>query len=123
MKGLKRDLQSLLKRLRSLTQKTERIAKDLEKVEKARTAKRPKAKARVKPGKHKIAGKVVVRKPANVTAIDTVMGIIKKSKKGVDTTRLKEKTGFDDKKIWNAVNRLKTMKKVKSKGRGLYVTA
>ena len=55
------------------------------------------------------------------TAMDAVFGIISKTKKGVDTTTIKEKTGFNDKKIWNAINRLKTQGKIKSARKGIYV--
>jgi len=119
MKELKRDLKSVLKSLKFLTQQTERIAKKLDKLDKARAAKKPKAKT----AKKRIIKRTAVRKAREVTAMEAVLGLIKKSKKGVDTTTLKKKTGFNDKKIWNAINRLKNQKKVKSKGRGVYVKA
>jgi hypothetical protein len=44
MKELKRDLQSVAKSLKALTQKTEKIAKQLDKLAKVKVAKRPKRK-------------------------------------------------------------------------------
>ncbi len=54
-------------------------------------------------------------------AIDKIFAIISKSKKGVNTATLKKKTGFDNKKIYNVINRLKQQGKVKSAGLGVYV--
>ena len=125
MKALKRDLQSVVKSLKALTQKTEKIAKKLNKLEKAMAAKKPRAKARVKakPAKERVTRKVTVKKRTKVTAIDAVLGVIKRSRKGVTTAQIKEKTGFSEKKIWDIVNRAKRQGKVKSVGRGVYVKA
>jgi len=46
MKELKKDLQSMAKSLKALTQKTERMAKELDKLEKAQAPKKQKAKPR-----------------------------------------------------------------------------
>ena len=120
MKVLKKDLQSVVKSLKVLAQKTEKMAKKLEKLEKARTAKKPKAavKAAVKA---KPAKKRVVRTTREVTAMDKVLGIIGKSKRGANTGQIKTKTGFNDKKIWNAINRLKNQGRIKSERKGIYV--
>ena len=96
MKQLKKDLDTVLKELKTLTRKTEGLVKKLDRFGKAKAAKRPKAKARVK--------KRAVPKKTKKTAIDTVFSIIKKSRKGVDAGTLKKKTGFDDKKVWNNIN-------------------
>ena len=114
MKQLKNDLQAISRTLNELTRKTEQMAKSLEKLEKTDAAKTPKAGA-------KPAGKKVVKKPAKVTAIDTLFAIIKKSRKGVDAATLREKTGFDNKKVWNHINILKTKGKIRSAERGVYV--
>lgn len=119
MKQLKKDLNSAMKELRALTRKTEQMAKRLAKLEKSQASKKPRAKkskARVKVNKKKVA-----KKPAKATAIDTVFAIIKSSKKGVDPTTLRKKTGFDKKKVWNNINVLKKKGKIKSVGRGVYV--
>ena len=123
MKALKRDLQSVVKSLKALTQRTEKIAKKLNKLEKAMSAKKPRAKARVKakPAKERVTRKVTVKKRTKITAIDAVLGVFKRSRKGVTTAQIKEKTGFNEKKIWDIVNRAKRQGKVKSVGRGVYV--
>jgi len=103
-KQLQRDVQSLLKNLKSLTQKTERMVAKVNMLEKA-------------PG-----GRRTAAKPAKkVTAIDTVYGIIKRSRKGVNATTLKMKTGYGGRKIFDIVHKLKKQGKIKSPGKGIYV--
>ena len=46
-----------------------------------------------------------------------------RSKKGVDSTTLSAKTGFDKKKIANIVFKLRKLGKIKSAGRGVYMKA
>ena len=78
-----------------------------------------KAKAvKAKPAKKAPATK----RATKVTATDKVLKIINRSKKGVDTATLKEKTGFDDRKVRNII--FKTLKegKIKREGRGVYIS-
>ncbi len=115
MKELKRNLQSVLKSLRALTQKTDKMIKRLEKLEKkAQVAKKPKAKA---------VKKVVVKKRAKLSASGTVLATIKRSRKGVDKASLIKKTGFEDKKIRDITYRLRKQRKIKKDRKGLYVKA
>jgi len=114
MKQLKKDLQAVSKSLKQLTRKTEQMAKKLDKLEKPQAAKKPKARA-------KAVKKKVTKKAVKVTAIGAVLSVIARSKKGVTTAQIKEKTGFDEKKVWNNINFLKRKGKVKSSGRGVYV--
>ena len=114
MKELKRDLQSVLKSLRALTQKTDKMIKRLEKLEKAQVAKKPKAKA---------VKKAVAKKPAKLSASGTVLGIIKRSRKGIDTATLEKKTGFKGRKIRDTIFRLRKQGKIKSDPKGIYLKA
>jgi hypothetical protein len=114
MKELQRDLQSVLKSLRALTQKTEKMIKRLEKLDKAQAAKKPKAKA---------TKKAPAKKPAKLSASGTVLAIIKRSRKGIDTATLEKKTGFEGRKIWDIIYSLKKQGKIKSERKGLYVKA
>ena len=124
MKQLNRELQSVVKGLRSLTQKADKIAKRLEKLEKEKPGKKigTKKVAAKKPVK-KAGGKTVAKKGKRVTATDTVLKLILNSKKGVDTATLKRKTGFEDPKIRVIIYRLKKQGEIKSERRGLYVKA
>jgi uncharacterized membrane protein len=112
-------------------QKTEKIAKKLDKLKTAKPKAKPKVKpkakpkakaaVRVRPAKKRVVRKAPTKKKAKVTAIDTVIKIIKRTKRGVNTASLKKKTGFSDKKIWNIINRLKKQGEIKSARKGVYV--
>ena len=115
--NLKKDLQAVSKELNTLSKKIEKMIVAVDKLEK------PKA-APVKPAK-----KVAVKKPASkksageVTAADTVLGVIKRSKKGIETAALMEKTGYNQKKVANIVFKLRKQRKIKNEGKGVYVKA
>jgi len=112
MSQLKKDMNAVAKDLKGLTQKTEKMIRRLGKLEKAQAVKKPKARA---------AKKAIARRPTRVSASNTVLALIKRSQKGVDTATLKRKTGFNDRKIWNIINYLKGQGKVKSGRYGHYV--
>ncbi len=114
MNRLKKDLKAVAKDLKKLTQKAEKMIEQLEKLEKAQAAKKPKAKA---------VKKAPAKKPAKLSASDTVLAIIKRSRKGVDTTALKKKTGFEDRKIRDITYRLRKQRKINKDRKGLYVKA
>jgi len=56
-----------------------------------------------------------------VTATDQVLDIINRSKKGVNTATLMEKTGFDQKKVRNILRRTYKQGKIKRADRGIYI--
>ena len=58
-----------------------------------------------------------------LTATDQVLKLINASKKGVDIITIKEKTGFDDKKLRNIIFRANKEGKIKRADRGIYVGA
>jgi septal ring factor EnvC (AmiA/AmiB activator) len=118
MKGLKREVESIARNLKLLTQKTEKLAKKIAQLDKAQAA--PKKKARPK-RKARAVKKPVGKRAKKVTAIESVMRIIGRRKSGVNTTQIKALTGFDDKKIWNIINRLKQQKRIESARKGIYV--
>ncbi len=135
---LKKDLQVVAKGLKSLVKKFETVSRKAEKLEKATAKKatakkataKPKAKARGRKkvavskaaGRKKVAvSKAAGRKTKRVTAGDVVFAAIKKSKKGINTGALKQKTGFAEIKIRNVIFRLKKQGTIKTVGRGLYV--
>jgi len=113
MKQLKKDLQAVSKSLKQLTLRTEKIAKKLDKLEKAKPVKKPKTKARPK----------VTKKPVKVSTAATVLAIIKRSRKGVDIATLKSKAGIGSTTVNSIIYRLKKKDKIKSSGRGIYVKA
>ena len=112
MNQLKRDLDSVLKSLKTLTQKVDKMQSGL------------KVAAPAKATKAKPAKKAVPKKPAKeVTAYATFLSIINRTKKGVSVEQLVSKTGFNQKKIANLVYKAKSQGKIKSAGKGAYVKA
>jgi len=91
------------------------MLKQLEKPDKAQAAKKkPKAKA---------VKKAAAKKPARVSASETVLAIIKRSRKGIDTAALNKKTGFEGRKIRDIIYKLKKQGKIKSDPKGIYLKA
>jgi hypothetical protein len=105
MDQLKKDLIAVTKDLKRLAQKTDKMIKRLEKLDKAQVAKKAKTKA---------VKKAVAKKPARLSASGTVLAIIKRSRKGVDKATLVKKTGFEDKKIRDITYRLRKQGKINS---------
>ena len=128
-KNLKKNLQAVNREIKALSKKVYRMVVAVEKLEKPKAVKAKPVKktvAKAKPVKKVAAKKVAAKKPAakkpvKLTAADTVLGVIKKYRKGVDVSTLMEKTGFNRKKIYNNVKILKTRGKIKSTGIGVYV--
>ncbi len=91
--------------------------------QKPAAAKKPSAPAMKQAPAEKPAAKVspgkAAAKPA--TAIDTVMGLITGSSKGVSTAEIKSKTGYDQKKVANIIYKLKKQNRIKSVNKGVYV--
>ena len=114
MNQLKKDLKAVAKDLKRLTQKADKMIKQFEKLDKAQAAKKPKAKA---------VRKITAKKPTRVSASGTVLAIIKRSRKGIDTVALRKKTGFKYNHVRTILYRLRKQGKIKSGGRALYVKA
>ena len=112
MKQLKKDLYAVVRDLNILAQKTQKIAKKLEKLEKTQTQKAPKSKA---------SKKQVVKKPKGKNPGDTVLTIFKRRKKGIDVETLKKMTGLKDSSLRGVIFRLRQKSIIKSEGNGLYV--
>ncbi len=111
MKNLKKDLQTVNKDLNALSKKIEKLIARVGKTEKPKAAEAKSVK------------KAAVKKEKKMTTTQTVLAIIKRSRKGLDTAGLKEKTGFKERKIWDAIKTLKKQGKIKSEVRGVYVKA
>jgi hypothetical protein len=150
MEKLKKDLVAILKTLNGLAQKVQKLQERIG--EENKSTKKPKA-VKVKAAKKaparkgavkkaptkKVAAKkaptkkVAAKKPAPkkatpkkakpATAVDTVLAIINRSKKGVGMAALMDKTGYNQKKISNLVFKLKKQGKIKSVAKGVYVKA
>ncbi len=56
-----------------------------------------------------------------MTASDTVLGIVKASKKGIDFAGIQAKSAFNEKKLRNIIYRLSKLGTIKRKSRGIYI--
>jgi len=121
----KKDLQALNKDIQALERKMEKLIAEFDKAEKAKVTK----KATAKPVKAKTTQKAPAKKTpvkketAKLTATEKVLRIIIGRKRGVDVATIMNKTGFNEKKIWNILHRTFKAGKIKRVGRGKYVGA
>jgi predicted Rossmann fold nucleotide-binding protein DprA/Smf involved in DNA uptake len=104
MNDLKMSLRKVARELTKAAKEVEKLAGKLE----AQTKARP----------EKMVSKKTVNQP---TAADTVFRIIARYKKGANMAAIKEKTGYDNKKIHNLVYKLKKLGKIKSEAKGVYM--
>jgi hypothetical protein len=119
---LKKDLRAVQKDIKALERKLEKLIKAFDKEKKVKAkpaAKKAAPKKRRAPAKKAVAKK----KRLKMTATDKVLGIIRRSKKGVNVSTIKTKTGFDDKKVRNIIFRTTKEGKIKKIDRGVYVGA
>ena len=112
-----KDLQAISKELTKLVNQIEKLATELGKAEK------PKAKSVKTKPKAKAVSKKAPVKGGTITDTDKVLAIINRSKKGVDTATLMKKTGFDQKKVRNILNRTYKQGKITRVAKGIYVGA
>tara|TARA_B100002003_G_scaffold81778_1_gene76306 strand:+ start:359 stop:769 length:411 start_codon:yes stop_codon:yes gene_type:complete len=136
MKQLKKDLQSTVKTLNALAAKIDAISKKMGGAKKAKSAPKKVAKAVKKAVKAKPVKKSALKKKAKpvkksapkkkaapITAADTVLKIVSRYKRGIKTAGIKEKTGYNSKKVQNIVFKLRKQRKIKSAVKGVYVKA
>ena len=114
---LTKDLQAVSKELTKLVKQTEKLAAELGKAEK------PKAKSVMTKAKAKAVAKKAPVKARKITDTDKVLAILKRSIKGVDTATLMKKTGFNQKKVRNILQRTYKQGKIKRVEKGIYVGA
>jgi predicted Rossmann fold nucleotide-binding protein DprA/Smf involved in DNA uptake len=117
MTELEKVVKTVAEGLKALAQGIEKLAEKVEDI----SDKKPQPKAKAKP--KKTVKKPAAKKEKEATASDTVLKVINRHKKGVNTATIMEKTGFEKKKVANAVFRLKKEGKIKSAGRGIYIKA
>ena len=110
-----KDLQKVSKELTKLGNQIEKLSAALGKVE------QPKAKSVKTKPKAKAVSKKAPAKGGKKTDTDKVLAIINRSKKGVDTATLMKKTGFDQKKVRNMLNRTYKQGKITRVAKGIYV--
>jgi pantothenate kinase len=112
---ISKDLHAISKELKKLVMQTEKLAAELGKVEK------PKVKSAITKVKAKAVARKAPVKAGKITDTDKVLAILKRSQKGVDTATLMKKTGFDQKKVRNILQRTYTQGRIKRVEKGIYV--
>jgi len=112
MKKIQSELNAVSKSLAALTKKVEKLAQQAAAAQPAKKA-APAPKASAKKAKAAAAG--------GKTVLDTVYDVIKRTKKGVTVTQLKQKTSLDSRQLSNALYKLSQKGQVYAKSRGLYV--
>ena len=81
--NLRNELNAVNKELKVITKKVEKIIIAADKIEKPKAVKKASAK------------KPPVQKAKKLSAIDAVLGVVKRSRKKIDIETLKDKTGFE----------------------------
>ena len=111
---------------KGLSEGIEKLVVKVDKPKAARKTKKPRKKvvAKAKPKKRPpVRKKIVVPRPKKLTATEEVLQIIKRHKRGINISKLKNKTGFADSKLRMIVSRAYKHGKIKRKARGVYVSA
>ena len=119
MKKLQAQLKTISKSLAALSKQVDKISTRISKPQ------APKATAAAKKTKTTAAKakKPSVKKETakQMTALETVLGVIKRSRKGVTIAGLKEKTGLVSRQLSNALYKLAKKGQIIAKERGLYI--
>ena len=76
-----------------------------------------------KPGKKITPKRTSPKTKKSKTPFETVVGIVKRSRKGVTVAAIREKTGFGEIQIRNVIYRARQQGKIKNKERGIYISA
>lgn len=112
MKQLKRELQVVTRDLKRLSQKTDNIIQQLERLDKTQRARALRAKKTEKVPKIDPTLANIMRRKIYPT--DIVLAHIIGNRDGIDLATLEKKTGFKYYTIKNIIHRLRTMGKITS---------
>ena len=127
MKKIKIQLQTIARSLATLSQRVEKITKQADRLQPAKTTSaKKKTPAKKTVAKKKTpAKKTVAKKKASapkIAVLGSVLGIIGRNKKGVTIASLRARTGLDAKQLSNALYKLSKKGKITPKTRGLYIS-
>ena len=145
MKSLKDQLKTVSKNLVALSKQVDKLSVQVEKATKAAAAKKPAARkttarkttarkpvAKKKPVRARKAAPARAKKAAPAatrraargnTVLDSVLDVIKKSRKGVPIATLKTKTKLNPRQLSNALYKLTKKGEIKAVSRGVYAKA
>jgi predicted Rossmann fold nucleotide-binding protein DprA/Smf involved in DNA uptake len=116
MQKLKDQLKAISQSLSTLSKQVEKITKEIDTLFPSKTAVVKKKKA---PAKKPAAKKASSAK--QVPVLGTVFAAIKRTRKGITVTKLKEKTNLNPRQLSNALYKLSKQGKIEAISRGLYV--
>ena len=124
MKKIKHQLIIISKSLATISKQVEKITDQVDKLQaQKKSVPAKKAAAKKKVAKKKVVKKVAAKKAASakqVTTLNIVFDAIKRTKKGVTITQLKEKTKLDSRQLSNALYKLTKKGKIERKATGTY---
>ena len=112
-------LKTLAKGVEAIAEKVNEAAKSQSAV-KSRRRKPSTATKKVKAVKKPVQKATKKKEVKSATDSDRLLEVIGRSKKGVGTAAIMQKTGYNQKKIANIVYRLRKQQKIKSVGKGVY---
>lgn len=122
MKELEKFLSVLSDGMRTLAQGVESLAGKVDELSKTyRSPAKPDTRQTTRKPARKSPKQTRASTAKSETAAEKVLAVIKRHKKGVNVSTLKQKTGFDDKKIYNIIYKLKKKGLVKSIRKGVYI--
>jgi len=119
-------LKSIAKHLTALSKKVEKLSIQVDKglAAKKTVSKSTKAKPKAKAKKVAPVKKVKMAKvDKGATVLNSVLDVIKKSRKGISIAQLKEKTDLNPRQLSNALYKLTKKGSIKSMSRGVYTKA
>ncbi len=123
MKKLQDQLKSISRSLVSLSKQVDKAKMQLGKLQPSKTTSSVKTK-KTAAAKSKPAAKTSRIKKTfagEMTVLDKVFEVIKRSRNGASIDTLKEKTGLISRQLSNALYKLSKKGHIEAKGRGLYI--
>jgi predicted Rossmann fold nucleotide-binding protein DprA/Smf involved in DNA uptake len=117
-------LKSIAKHLTALSKQVEKLSKQVDKGLAAKKTVSKSTKAKPKAKKAAPVKKVKMAKvDKGATVLNSVLDVIKKSRKGISIAQLKEKTDLNPRQLSNALYKLTKKGSIKSMSRGIYTKA
>jgi transcriptional repressor NrdR len=113
IRNLRTMLSFMSRILKILSKETKNLIAKIEKSEKAQAIKESEKRARQR--------KIARRKTKSLMMAETVLKVIKRHRRGIDISKLKEKTGIDNKIINKIALELRKEGRIKSLRRGFYI--
>jgi len=113
IRNLRTMLSFMSRILKILSKETKNLIAKIEKSEKAQAIKESGKRARQR--------KIARRKAKSLMIAETVLKVIKRHRRGIDISKLKDKTGTDNKTINKIVFELRKEGRIKSLHRGFYI--